>query len=138
MQHRGLAPRQQVKVLPLMSHRDFRRLMTVVDVMLDTPHWSGGRTSLDALGAGLPIVTLPGRLMRGRQSAAMLRTIGVEELIVGDVAAYVERAVTVASDAAYRQRLSARIREGWGRLIERPEPVAALADALEAMATRSA
>lgn len=137
MEHRGLAPRQQVKVLPLMSHRDFRRLMTTVDVMLDTPHWSGGRTSLDALGVGLPIVTLPGRFMRGRQSAAMLRTIGVEELIVGDAAAYVERGLAVASDAAYRERVSARIRAGWGRLVDRPEPIAALADALEAMAARS-
>jgi CRISPR-associated protein Csy1 len=137
MQRRDLAPRQQVKVLPLMSHRDFRRLMTAVDVMLDTPHWSGGRTSLDALGVGLPIVTLPGRFMRGRQSAAMLRTIGVEELIVSDAAAYVERALAVASDEAYRERLSARIREGWGRLVERPEPIAALADELEAIAARS-
>jgi len=137
MLHRGLVPRQQVKVLPLMSHRDFRRLMTVADVMLDTPHWSGGRTSLDALGAGLPIVTLPGRYMRGRQSAAMLRTVGVEELIVDDAADYVERALAVASDAAYRERLSARIREGWGELVERPEPVAALAAALERMAEQS-
>src|SRR5262249_50026568 len=39
MQRRGLEPRQQIKLLPLLSHRDFRRLMTVVDVMIDTPHW---------------------------------------------------------------------------------------------------
>ena len=44
----------------------------VCDAMLDTLRWSGGNTSLDALAAGLPIVTLPGRFMRGRQSAGML------------------------------------------------------------------
>ena len=31
----------------------------VCDAMLDTLHWSGGNTSLDALACGLPIVTLP-------------------------------------------------------------------------------
>ena len=133
MRHRGLAPRQQIKLLPLLSHRDFRRLMTVVDVMIDTPHWSGGRTSLDALGAGLPIVTLEGRFMRGRQSAAMLRALGLDELIAHDARAYVERALTIAADPAYREGLSRRIRESWGGLVDRAEPIAALASALERM-----
>jgi CRISPR-associated protein Csy1 len=137
MRQRGLEPRQQIKLLPLLSHRDFRRLMTVVDVMIDTPHWSGGRTSLDALGSGLPIVTLQGRFMRGRQSAAMLRSLGLEELVAADARAYVERALSVAADAAYRERLSLRIREGWGGLVDRTEPIAALATALERMAAQS-
>jgi predicted O-linked N-acetylglucosamine transferase (SPINDLY family) len=137
MRQRGLAPRQQIKLLPLLSHRDFRRLMTVVDVMIDTPHWSGGRTSLDALGSGLPIVTLQGRFMRGRQSAAMLRALGLDELIAPDARAYVERALSIAADAAYRERLSLRIREGWGGLVDRSEPIAALAAALERMAGQS-
>jgi predicted O-linked N-acetylglucosamine transferase (SPINDLY family) len=29
--------------------------------MLDSVHWSGGNTSIDAIAAGLPIVTLPER-----------------------------------------------------------------------------
>ncbi|HZI84433.1 MAG TPA: hypothetical protein VFF44_11005 [Casimicrobiaceae bacterium] len=133
MRDRGLEARRQIKLLPLMSHRDFRRMMTVADVMVDTPHWSGGNTSLDALGSGLPIVTLPGAFMRGRQSAAMLRAVGVEELIAQDRAAYVELALRVAGDAAYRETLTRRIGEGWGGLVNRKEPIDALADALSAM-----
>jgi protein O-GlcNAc transferase len=133
MKMRGLPPRQQIKLLPLLSHRDFRRLMTVVDVMIDTPHWSGGSTSLSALASGLPIVTLEGRFMRGRQSAAMLRTLGVEELIARDAEHYVQLALRIARDAGYRDALSARIRAGWPRLADRSEPVEALADALAGM-----
>lgn len=48
--------------------------------MLDSLHWSGGNTTLDALASGLPIVTLPGEFMRGRQTAAMLNLIGVRIL----------------------------------------------------------
>src|SRR5256885_7378943 len=126
MKARGLAPRQQIKLLPLMSRRDFRSVMSLSDVMLDTLHWSGGSTSLDALASGLPIVTLPGRFMRGRQSAAMLRIVGVEELIARDVGEYVEIALRVARDPAYREALSARIREALPRLVDRSEPIEAL------------
>jgi CRISPR-associated protein Csy1 len=134
MKLRGLPPRQQIKLLPLMSHRDFRRVMSVADVMIDTPHWSGGSTSLSALASGLPIVTLEGAFMRGRQSAAMLRILGLEELIARDAEEYVQLALRVARDSAYREALSTRIREGWPRLVNRGEPVEALADALTRMA----
>jgi CRISPR-associated protein Csy1 len=133
MKMRGLPPHHQIKLLPPLSHIDFRRVMTVADVMLDTLHWSGGGTSLDALATGLPVVTLPGRLMRGRQSAAMLRIIGVEELIASDPDQYVALALRVANDREYRARLSSRIRDGLPRLFDRPEPADALAAALENM-----
>jgi len=130
---RGLPPRQQVKVLPLLSQRDYRQVMSASDVMLDTLHWSGGSSSLDALAAGLPIVTMPGRFMRGRQSAAMLRIVGVEELIARDVGEYVEIALRVARDPAYREALCTRIREGLPRLVDRSEPIEALGQAFEQM-----
>jgi CRISPR-associated protein Csy1 len=133
MQARGLPPRQQIKLLPYLSRSDFRSVMTVCDVMLDPLHWSGGGTSLDALTTGLPLVTLPGQLMRGRQSAAMLRTIGVEELVARDEQEYIAIALRVAQDRAYREALRARIRDGLPRLIDRSEPVEALAAAFERM-----
>jgi predicted O-linked N-acetylglucosamine transferase (SPINDLY family) len=131
MKARGLPERQQIKLLPRMSYRDFRGVMTACDVMLDTLHWSGGGTSLDALAAGLPIVTLPGRFMRGRQSAAMLRIVGVEELIARDEQHYVELALRVARDAVWRSELRGRIRQGLPRLVDRREPIDAVATALE-------
>ena len=58
--------------------------MQISDVMIDTLRWSGGNTTLDALASALPVVTLEGRFMRGRQTAAMLRILGIEELIARD------------------------------------------------------
>ena len=37
---------------------------------------------------GLPIVTLPGEFMRGRQTMGMLAMLGVEELIVATIDEY--------------------------------------------------
>ncbi|HET7032072.1 MAG TPA: tetratricopeptide repeat protein, partial [Casimicrobiaceae bacterium] len=72
---RGLAIRERAIVLPSLSHPDYLRVNRVCDAMLDTLHWSGGNTSLDALACGLPVVTLPGPLMRGRQTAGMLEVL---------------------------------------------------------------
>jgi predicted O-linked N-acetylglucosamine transferase (SPINDLY family) len=94
--------------------------------MLDTLRWSGGQTSVDALDCGLPVVTLPGALMRGRQSYGMLKLIGVEELIATDVEDYLRIANRVCGDPAWRESLSQRIRERCGRLFDDAEPIAAL------------
>jgi predicted O-linked N-acetylglucosamine transferase (SPINDLY family) len=102
--------------------------------MLDTLHWSGGNTSLDALASGLPVVTLPGGLMRGRQSQAMLRALGAGELVARDVDGYVETAVTLGRDASRRRALSQAIVANRSALFEREEPVRALEDFLDGAA----
>jgi CRISPR-associated protein Csy1 len=108
-------------------HGTYLRLNQLCDVMLDTLHWSGGNTSLDALAMGLPVVTLPGGLMRGRQSLGMLRLMGLEgDLVARDVDDYVERAVALGRDPAKRQALRERILANRGALFERDEPIRAL------------
>jgi CRISPR-associated protein Csy1 len=116
---------------PFMPHPRYLRLNALCDVMLDTLHWSGGNTSLDALVSGLPVVTLPGGLMRGRQSQAMLRALGAGELVARDTEGYVETAVALGRDAGRRRALSQAIVANRGALFEREEPVRALGDFLE-------
>jgi predicted O-linked N-acetylglucosamine transferase (SPINDLY family) len=98
--------------------------------MLDTPSFSAGSSALDALAVGLPIVAEEGRFMRGRQSAAMLRMVGVPELVAGDERGYVEAALRIARDRALRSVLSERIKAGLPRLFDCSEPLEALAGAL--------
>jgi predicted O-linked N-acetylglucosamine transferase (SPINDLY family) len=124
----------RVVFLPQCDHDDFLRINSMCDVMLDTQRWSGGNTSLDALAAGLPIVTRPGRFMRGRQSAAMLSLAGLDDLVAADADDYVRIAARVATDAPWREALRARIRDGRGGVFNDPQPVAALASALESLA----
>ena len=111
-------------------HATYLRLNELCDVMLDTVHWSGGNTSLDALASGLPVVTLPGRLMRGRQSQAMLRILDLPELVATDTEGFVATAVRLGRDAGERGAISSRIAERRGALFERDEPVRAFEDFL--------
>jgi CRISPR-associated protein Csy1 len=126
----AISIRRQLIVLPAVPHDDYLRINLVCDAMLDTIHWSGGNTSLDALACGLPIVTFEGRFMRGRQSAAMLRQVGVPELIADDRDEFVRIASRLLQDAAWRRDLAARIRGGGERLFDTRAPVDAFAQLL--------
>ena len=123
----------RVRFLPFLTHDEYLRVNEAASVMIDCLHWSGGNTTLDAIASGLPVVTLPGRFMRGRQSQAILKRLGLADLIVDTPAALAHAAIAVAGDRQRREQISGRIRQGWQEVFARPEPVAALADALESV-----
>ncbi|HET6603683.1 MAG TPA: tetratricopeptide repeat protein [Xanthomonadaceae bacterium] len=82
------------------------------DLMLDPPHFSGGNTAIDALACALPVVTSPGRFMRGRQSMAMLRRIGLDgELCAHTTAGIAGLATGVLETDGYRHELARSIGE---------------------------
>jgi CRISPR-associated protein Csy1 len=123
-------PEARLRFLAQRSHEEFLAVNESCDVMLDTLRWSGGNTSLDAIASGLPIVTLPGAYMRGRQSAGMLETMGLHELVASDGDDYVRKAAAVATDAAYRRELSSKIVGMRERIFDDTAPTAALAEFL--------
>jgi protein O-GlcNAc transferase len=122
----GLLPEQRRIVLPPLAHDDYLRLNRVCDLMLDSLYWSGGNTSLDALAAGLPVVTLPGELMRSRQSMAMLTLCGLDQLVAVDVDDYVRIAQQLGHDAELRAALRQRLLQSLHRVFARDEPIESL------------
>jgi protein O-GlcNAc transferase len=137
---RGSLARQAVDperliVLPHLPRTQFLELARLCDLMLDTGRWSGGQSSLDAIAAGLPIVTRPGKLMRSRQTAGMLTRLNVPELIASDDSRYVDIALRLARDREWRKELSARIDANAALLFDDREPTAALARFLESRIT---
>jgi CRISPR-associated protein Csy1 len=126
----GVAANQRLILLPPLPHDDYLRVNLACDAMVDTLHWSGGNTSLDALACALPVVTLPGSFMRGRQSAAMLRLAGAAELIACDADDYVRIASGLVDDPAWRASVTAAIGDGRGALFETAAPVQAFAQML--------
>lgn len=123
---RGMATGGRVRLLPNMGHADYLRVNLACDVMLDSLYWSGGNTSLDAIACGLPIVTRPGGLMRGRQSAGMLALMGLPELVAESDAEWVEIALRLGQDAGWRAGVRERVASGSARLFDQEAPVRAL------------
>jgi protein O-GlcNAc transferase len=116
----------RVVALKSVSHADYRRINALCDVMLDTLYWSGGNASLDALSVGLPIVTLPGEFMRGRQSAGMLSLAGIDELIARSRDDYIRIALQLGIEPAYRAVITQRILANRNRLFNDVAPLRTL------------
>lgn len=96
----------RIRFFPQMQTDDYLSLIKSADVMLDTIHFCGFNTSLEAFAVGTPVVTLPGAYMRGRHTAALYRKMGYEACIAGDPDNYVEIAIRLATDRAARQAAS--------------------------------
>jgi protein O-GlcNAc transferase len=130
----GLSARERTRVLPRVSHDDYLRINLACDLMIDTLYWSGGNTTLDAIACGLPLVTMPGPYMRGRQSAAMLRMMGLPELIAADPTQYVRVAGDLAGDGERRNAIRQTMRDRGAVIFDDPAPLAVLERFLEAAA----
>jgi predicted O-linked N-acetylglucosamine transferase (SPINDLY family) len=99
----------RIVFLPLMGFEKFMQLLCVADVILDTVHFNGMNSSLQAFAAGTPVVTLPGEFQRGRHTQAMYRKMGILECIAADTRQYVDIAVRIATDPTHAQMLRTRI-----------------------------
>ena len=115
----------------------YRGFLARADLCLDSLDFSGGLTSLDALWHEVPIVTLPGALMRGRQTYGMLKLLDLNELIARDAEDYVRIAVELSENAARRDALRERIAAGKSALYRDAGVVAALADFLGGVQPRN-
>ena len=102
---------RRIQFLPQLTQFEFLHLQALADVLLDTFPFGGGNTSLEAFAFGTPVVTLSGSLMRGRITYACYRQMGIADCIAADPKEYVEVAVRLGTDPAWRQEIRQRILE---------------------------
>jgi glycosyltransferase involved in cell wall biosynthesis len=98
--------------LPRLSHAEYLAVNLAADVFLDTPEWSGGNTTLEALACGLPVVTLPGTFLRWCHSVAMLRQFRMHECVAKDEGDYVAIATRLGNDPEHRRQIRSGGRYG--------------------------
>lgn len=112
--------------LPRLNKSDFSRVTQLADIFLDCLSWSGGFTTKEAISNRLPVVTLPGTLMRARHSYAILKMLGVTETIVSDENEYIEIAVRLGLDRSWRQKIKDKVKMNKHRIFEDRECIAGL------------
>lgn len=133
-QKEGMDFREHCVILPPLDHPEYLGVNLEADVFLDTLEWSGGNTTLEALACDLPVVTVPGRFMRGRHTYAMLKALELHECIASNEAEYVEIAARLGNDPVLRQRLREYIaKEVDQRIFEQKQVVTDLETFLEAV-----
>lgn len=135
----GCDPVRSLHWLPMCPRDTYLAVNQACDVMLDSLRWSGGNASIDALACGLPLITCPGALMRGRQSSAMLRKLQRTEWIADTPQQQAELAVSIARQRrTYRDRTDhVGISEGIAALLGDPLPLHVMVEQVRELLTPS-
>ncbi|MEI6642043.1 MAG: tetratricopeptide repeat protein [Novosphingobium sp.] len=104
-------PRERLVFADFLGRAAHLARLAHADLFLDTFPCGAHTTASDALRAGLPLITLPGRTFASRVGASLLTASGLGELIALSPAQYKALAIELASDPARRAALRARLRE---------------------------
>lgn len=131
----GLRLEDCVSFVEQLAFEDYLQLNGVCDIYLDSLGWSGGNTSLEALAWGLPMVTLAGKWMRGRHTAAILNQMEMGDWVASDRAGYVERAIMLGQDRERRQAVGEALRERSELIYGDTESIGALESFLRKVST---
>ncbi len=118
-------------ILPMMQPAEFAAVTRLMDVGLDTIGWSGCNTTLETLACDVPVVTLPGDVTRARHAFAFLTMMGITETVAKSADDYIEIAVRLGQDAAWRRSISEKIAITKARCYRDRDCVAALEDFFE-------
>ncbi len=121
----------RVRIVPRQGYEEYLATLGTAAVVLDTPHFSGGNTTLEALSLNLPVVTLPGTFLRGRFAFARLAALGLSECIATDGGDYVNKAVAVARTPLLRASIVERLVARTGAATSPSRPIPAFAAALD-------
>ena len=134
----GLDPEKHLDFLPVQTHADYLAGIARAPLVLDSPWFSGGGTSLDAFSVGTPVLAWEGTMARGRQTSGMLRMLGIDELIALDEEDYVTKAVALCRDSDQRAALRERIAQQRSLVFDDVAAATAFADFLAAAGERPA
>ena len=91
-------PEDRLHVEMRVSMEKYLALHLDADILLDPFPFSGLTTSVHAVSMGLPILTLAGPALVGRQGLVVMGSLGLEEWVAWNEDEYVEKAVRFARD----------------------------------------
>jgi len=94
---RGVSDQRLIfaKSMPLDKHLSRHKF---ADLFLDTRPYNAHTTASDALWAGLPILTYPGNSFPSRVASSLLKSVGLDELIVCSLDEYRDKAIQFANN----------------------------------------
>jgi predicted O-linked N-acetylglucosamine transferase (SPINDLY family) len=114
----GVERRRLVVLNTLPSRTEVKEVLKLADVYLDSYPFAGANSLADPLEVGLATVTLEGKYLRSRQGAAMLRELGMLDLIADSEESYIELSIGLGRDRHLREAKGLQI----GEKMERSRP----------------
>jgi predicted O-linked N-acetylglucosamine transferase (SPINDLY family) len=108
-EERGIGGDRLVLAHYLPTAEDHIARLKLADLFVDTSPYNAHVTALDALSAGVPVLTLAGNSFAGRVAASLLNALGLLELVATSPSAYEALALRLARDPAALTEIKAKL-----------------------------
>ncbi|THH37328.1 tetratricopeptide repeat protein [Aliishimia ponticola] len=108
---RGVDP-SRIIIAPRLDPGPHLSRVALADLFLDTFNCNAHTTASDALWAGVPVLTKPGRQFAARVAASLVTAAGTPETVCADTEAYRDTALALARDPERLAELKARLIAG--------------------------
>ena len=102
-----------IKFQDRLQKENYKTFLNTLDIALDSLGWSGGNTTLDCLGAGVPIFTLKNNLMRSNHTAGLYELIGIKDLISTTPEELINKIYNLSLDKDCLKKLQCQILENF-------------------------
>jgi predicted O-linked N-acetylglucosamine transferase (SPINDLY family) len=102
---------RRVRFVPLLPLDVYKKYLTAVTCVLDSPVYAGDLTTHDAFCQGVPVVAQEGKLLVQRYTSGLYHTMKLESLIATDIESYARIAVRLGTDHDYREEIHRQILE---------------------------
>jgi predicted O-linked N-acetylglucosamine transferase (SPINDLY family) len=106
---RGVDPARLVFAHKIESMAEHLARHRAADVFLDTLPFNAQTTAVDALWAGLPVLTCLGASGMGRIAGSVLMALGLGELVTTSLEDYEEQAVRIGLQSGYAKSLKEKL-----------------------------
>ena len=106
---RGVDPTRLVFAHKIESMADHLARHRAADVFLDTLPFNAQTTAVDALWAGLPVLTCLGEASFARVAGSVLMALGMDELVMTSLQDYEAQAVRIGLESGYAKSLKDKL-----------------------------
>ena len=122
----------RVQFLPRVKPDDFAPMLAAADAVIDPMYFTGGYTSYQAIGSGVPVVTWNGDHLPGRMTAAMYQQSGITGLTASSAEEFASIAVRLATDVDFKAEATQIVQTAGATLFNDQAAVEGFADILHA------
>jgi predicted O-linked N-acetylglucosamine transferase (SPINDLY family) len=105
---RGVDPSRLI-FAPTVTQEVHLNRIGCADLFIDTWPCNGHTTASDMLWAGVPVITFSGRTFASRVAGSLLKSIGLDDMVLGSEAEYQELVVALVQDRDRLERLKAEV-----------------------------
>ena len=101
---------EKIHVSPSMGNADYLQTIEACDLLLDSSPFGSYNRIVDGLACHKPVISLEGEKSYGRFASALLRQVGLPELVAATPEEFIAKSVKLIADDSWRNAVMEKIR----------------------------